>query len=491
MKRRALFLIAVLFYFVGSPGAHAADEPALAISLSLDEATVMALENNIDIQLAKYDAYIKDNDLLAAESVFDTIISGKIAYRDNQSRQASTIFGTKAATNEYELSGKKKLPTGTTLTTGLSLERDWTNSAFATTNPSHDIKADIGIAQELGKNFFGLIDRGNIKITKLDIQNSSYTSLDKIEFFLAEAQRAYWKLILEWENLNIERQMLEKAEDLLLLHVEKEKIGLMEAPQILASGANLKQRENEVLLAENSLKVASNDLLYKLNLDPDKVTIAPLSSLLVDTRVADYIESLKTAIAYRRDYLSAKNEAESKNIKFSLKKNSLWPEISLELTFSRNGLDKEYKEAFGNILNEDNPEYYAGLTFSFALENKDARSEFNKAKLDKARQILKIKGIERKIVIDIKDKIDTLAVYIHAARNAKDIVKLQDDKLKAEERRFRSARSDTDTIIRYQEDLLKASLAFARAQYNVKIARIDLALAENSLLDKYWKGELR
>lgn len=456
------------------------------VFLSLQEVTHLALENNFDIQLAKYDAYIKQNDLLSAESIFDTIISGKVAYKDDQSKPASTIAGTKALTNEYELNVEKKLPTGTTVETGLSQERSWTNSAFAAANPSHNIEAKVGLTQELGKNFFGLIDRGNIKITKLDIDNAVYTSLEKIENFLAQAQKAYWDLILKEEELRIEEEMLEKAEDLLILHAEKEELGLVEQPQILASGANLKQRESEVILAQNALKVSQNDLIYKLNLNPEEVVVRPKEGLIVNSDKPDYIASLKAAVQLRRDYLKEKNEAESRNIKLAVKENSLWPEINLELTFSRNGLEKEYKEAFGNIANQDNPQYYAGITFSFALENREARSGFNKAKLEKAKQILKLKSVERRIVVDVKDKVDTLLALLNAHKNTEDVARLQEDKLKAEERRFRSGRSDTDTLIRYQEDLLRARLALAKARYSVKVAQINLALAENSLLSEYW-----
>jgi len=467
--------------------AQAAKEELL---LSLEDISRLALENNFDIQIAKFDTYIKENDALLAESIFDYLISGKITYTDEQGKQASTIFGTKSITNEYELSAEKKLPTGTTLNTSLTQERNWTNSAFATTNPSHEATASIELTQELGKNFFGIIDRGNIKITKLDIKNSAYTSLDKIEQSLAGAQKAYWKLILKNKELFIEREMLQKAKELLRIHTDKEKIGLLEEPQILASGANLKQRESEVILAENALDLTRSDILYRLNLDPENVTILPSDEFLHDISIPDYIESLKLAIQCRRDYAKQKNKLDISKIQLSIKRNNLWPEINLELTLSRNGLDNEYKEAFGNIINEDNPQYYAGINFKFPLENRSAKGKFNKAKLEKVKQVLKLKNVERKIAVDIKDKTDTLVALIAAGKNSRQVASLQEEKLIAEERRFRSGRSDTDTIIKYQEDLLLARLNLARAEYNIQIAGIDLMLAENSLLNKYWRKKL-
>ncbi len=489
MKKILIFIVIIFTLFMHfCVPAFSAEKKEM--SLSLKDISHIALENNFDIQIAKFDAYIKENDALLAESIFDTIISGKITYTDNQSKQASTIFGTKSLTNEYELSAEKKMPTGTTINTSLTQERNWTNSAFATTNPSHEATASIGLTQELGKNFFGLIDRGNIKITKLDIKNSTYTSLDKIEQSLADTQKAYWKLILRNKELLIGKEMLQKAEELLKIHTDKEKIGLLEQPQILASGANLKQRESEVILSQNALDLTHNDILYRLDLDPENITILPSDESLEGISNPDYIESLKLAIQSRRDYAKQKNELDASKIQLSIKKNSLWPEINLEITLSRNGLDSEYREAFGNIVNEDNPRYYTGINFKFPLENRNARGEFNKAKLEKIKQVLKLKNIERKIVVATKDNIAILVALIAVGENSRQVAKLQEEKLIAEERRFRSGRSDTDTIIRYQEDLLQARINLARAEYNIQVAKIDLMLAENSLLNKYWREQI-
>ncbi len=149
-----------------------------------------------------------------------------------------------------------------------------------------------------------------------------------------------------------------------------------------------------------------------------------------------------------------------------------------------------YKKAIEGISEEDNPEYYAGLSFSLPLENSLAKSEFNKAKLDKTRQILKLKSVERKVVVDIKDSVDTFLSRINAQKNSQEIAGLHEKKLAAEEARFNSGRSDTDTLIRYQEDLLTSQLALANADYNLKSAEIDLELKENTLLNKYWKEKL-
>jgi len=67
---------------------------------------------------------------------------------------------------------------------------------------------------------------------------------------------------------------------------------------------------------------------------------------------------------------------------------------------------------------------------------------------------------------------------------------LQAQKLNEEEKRFRYGRSDTDTLIRFQGDLLKARETAAAAKYRYYASLIDLSLKEGTLLNHYWEGAL-
>jgi len=137
------------------------------------------------------------------------------------------------------------------------------------------------VEQELGKNFFGIQDRSDIKITKIDIENSGYTSLESIEQTIAETQIAYWDLVLAIEHRNIEKSMVEQAKKLHELHQEKLKDGLVEYPEAFASEANFKNRLNELKLAENEVKTKVNVLKLILNITNDAPTV--FSSFIINS----------------------------------------------------------------------------------------------------------------------------------------------------------------------------------------------------------------
>jgi len=458
--------------------------------LSLDEVSRLALVNNFDIQLAKFDTYIKRTDQDVAESIFDTVINAEIKYKNDQKKRASTLSASKDINHDYNFGITKKTPSGTTIGIDFDNNRNWTNSSFATTNPAYSSSLGFSVEQELGKNFFGMKDKGDIEITKLDIENFEYTSLDNIEEFLAEAQKAYWKMVLYKESLQIRETMLNQAKKLYDLHQEKIKDGLIEYPEFFASEANVEQKKIDILLAENDLGSTTEELKLLLNVDKNTSAILPKEDLSIYPEEEPLEDSLKRAFDNRRDYIKAKNDIKSKDIKLSIKENDLWPEINLEASFARNGINDSFLDAMNQITDEDNPEYFLGLKISFPLENREAKAGFNKAKLEKAKTLIALKRAERVILKEIINQIRRCLVYQQRVDSQKTIIELQDKKLKGEEKKFNYGRSDTDTIIRYQNDLLNAQLLTVRAAYEYKVALIDLSLTENTLLDKYWKDKI-
>ena len=474
--------------------------------LTLEEVSRLALSNNFDIQLAQFDAQFKETDLDSVSSIYDTFLEAEAKIKDDQNKSASSFAGTKTETRDFNLGLSKKLPTGSTLGLDFDNQRSWTNSAFTTVNPVHDSSVTLVLKQELGKNFFGIRDRSNVKITKLDIQNAQYTSLDKIEQVLGKIQKTYWKIAQYLHIVKIRESMLNKASELFQINKQKMLRGIIEQPQLVASEANLTQREIDLILTQNDLRFHINELKLLLNLeDRDKdilpkedfdgstlLAIDPERSRRIDLVIQpiELNQAFKTAFIQRRDFLKAKNEVESKKIKLVMQKNNLWPEINLEASIARNGLNEHLSSAIRDITSEDNPEYYLGLKIRFPIENREARSEFNKANIEKAKALLNLKKTERQILIQIKDSVRNCKVLEERLRKQEKVVNLQERKLTGELKSYQYGRSDTDTVIRYQDDLLVSQILYTQALFDYKQALIELALKENILLDRFWKDVL-
>lgn len=493
MKNKKFVLFCMVFIFSNLCSAQEAEDAQTQIlekELSFLEVTELALQNNLDIQIAKLDAYISRFDLGKAESIFDTYLNLEANYNDDQRKQASTIFGTKTVETNYGVSLEKKMPTGTTVKIEATQERDWTNSAFATLNPAIDAQAKVTLSQSLGKNFFGLSDRLGIKITKLDIESSDWLSLNNIEKALAGAQKAYWTLVLKDEEVRIKKDILKEAQELLKVYKDKYEIGLAELPDLLANEANVKLKENAVLVALLERETAKNELLFLLNLEDTSVNIKPQDILDIAVSRVEIYSSLKEAVDNRRDYRIARNSLLSKDIDVTVKKNALWPEIDLEASLARNGVTTSDKQSWQDVTQEDNPEIFLGITIKMPLENREASSQFNQAKLNKEKSILNLKRVERLIFKELNNQVTQVNTLAEEVKTLRAVAEFQAKKLAAEKKRLQYGRSSSDLIIRYQDDLLQAELSLASALFRYRASLIDLDVAKNTLLDRYWKGTL-
>ncbi len=474
------------------PDTGAGVQDGASYSMSLQEATEMALKNNFDIQLIQYDTLISRTQEGGAESVYDTVLEASAKYHKDQSARTSTLSATESRANDYNIGLSKKLPSGTTVETDLTNNRGSSNSGTNTTSPYYDSALGVSLTQEFGKNFFGLQDRGHIKVTRIEIENAEFTSLDKIETLVADVQKAYWALVLQTERVAIEEDMLKQAKELYDLNSEKFQDGLVEEPELLDSEANYRFRVNAVMQAKNAWETKENILRLFLNVENEDASVFPRDVFDMNQVAEDGPQSLEKAFIHRVDYKRAQKIIDARKLELAINKNNLWPEINLEASYARNGIDgNSFSDAMEDISDKDNPDYSVGIALKMPLENTKERSQTRSADLRKVQALLAMKSLERRIMVDVIDQVRNCNVLRDVAVNQARISELQHQKLESEMKRFKTGRSETNTVIRFQEDEIQARWLAAQAKFAYYAARVDLRRTEGVLLNTYWDGEIK
>lgn len=480
---RLAFIIIISMVCLQAPTPNLSAEEQRILELDINRVSRLALNNNFDIQLYRLDKSISEKELLKAQAVYDTELDASYHYDEDRLKRSSIILGKKETAVTQDLSLSKKLPTGTVLSLGASHQREATDSSFASLNPYHESEASISITQPLAKNVLGILDRNIIKITRLDIENTAYTSMDKIEQELAEAQKAYWSLLLANQQLDLTKEILDSANDLYQANSKNFDIGLVEPPEFYAVEANLKEKQKDVLLAENGLNSALNLIRFKLNLEKE-IMVKPQDSFGDEPITADFDDIIRQALGARRDYRAAKNTVKAMDLYIEMKKNSLWPQIDLTGTLKKNGLDKKFRKSITEISSEDYPEYTVGVNFRFPLENSAARAEYSQKELEKAKALVNLKKLECLILVQTHDAFIHAKSIYGSVGLLKQVMELQHKKYIGEEDRFKKGRSDTDRLIRYQNDYFNAKSAYLKSLYEYQAALIDLRMAMNRLLQE-------
>lgn len=451
---------------------------------SLEDCIRYSLHNSFEARLARLDLLIAETRGLYSESVFDTVAFGQISYSEDKRQPLSVFSGDDKQTNFYMGGVRKKIPTGTDLQVKWQDQRDWTNSSYFTRNPSHDAQLNLDARQPLLSNSFGFVDRNTITVTKLAIMNAGLEMRERIESLIAEVEKSYWRLVAAKLVHDITMEMLDEANRLHEVNSRNFNIGLIEKADLYASEANLRIRENDVMLAENDHKRARDDLKLLMNMDQEHY-LSPSESFSLDPEEFDLAKCLATAFDNNRSYRIRKRDVEINDITLKMKGNQMWPELDLTGTFAMNGLEGKFNDAAGKTTVADNTYYYAGLELTMPLENSLARSEFQKASYEKERAIVSLKEKERAIITSVSNSFRTLATLNATVINMNEAVRLQAAKLGEEEKRFRFGRSSTKSLIDYQNDLLRARMSEARELLAREKARVDLEKEMSVLLEKY------
>ena len=458
-------------------------------SLSLVEVSKLALDNNLDIQIAKFEASIAQTDEEKVGVVYDMMFEGEVGYQKDKNEKTSTILGTKSLTNDYNIGLIQNFPTGTNVSVDLTNRRNFSNSSFTTSPLTHESSLVFTFEQALGKNFLGIQDRGKIKVTQLEVGNRQYTSLDKIEQILARVQRAYWDMVLYKERKQIEENMVAMAKRLYDLNQEKLREGLTELPDAIAAEVNYRNQKNHLKAVRNLSRSKMNVLKLLLDQTDENVVVVPTDSLNTVGGQENYPDSLKKAFGQRRDFKSIQNEVHASDIQLSMEKNNLWPQINLKASLARNSLGDHFPDSVEGITGEDHPDFFSGITVQVPIQNTQARAQLKAQQWQKAKVLVGMKLLEKKIVIEVTDQVRDCNILKEIADEDELIAALQAQKLVEEEKRFNRGRSNTDTVIRFQEDLIQARWAAAQSKYNYLVSLVDLRVMEASLLNEYWPGK--
>jgi len=150
-----------------------------------------------------------------------------------------------------------------------------------------------------------------------------------------------------------------------------------------------------------------------------------------------------------------------------------------------NGLDTKFDKAVGKSWIADNTYFYGGIEVSWPLENRQARSEYQKAQHGQEKAITIVKETERKIITEVVISYNDVLTYMDNVDNVKEAVKLEREKLEGEVQRFVQGRSTTKRLIDYQNDLLEAERRRDLNMLEMEKSKVNLERSMNTLLGKY------
>ena len=218
------------------------------VPLTVDEALKMALDHNLDISVQRVNQQTYDIALASLRAVYSPTVSSTLTTQSQATSVTSTTGGgasgstVNASTATFNGSFTQQVPwhSGSFLA-NFNNNRQTTTSLNATYNPLYNSNWLAQYTQPLLRNFAIDTNRNNLLITKLNQDISDIQVTQLITNTLANVKNAYWDYVFAVQSVEVARQSLSLADELIKNNQSKVEIGTLAPIEVVSSQSQAAQ----------------------------------------------------------------------------------------------------------------------------------------------------------------------------------------------------------------------------------------------------------
>ena len=395
----------------------------------------------------------------------------------------------KRDTNTIDASLAKLFSTGAVFTLGFNIERADVDpvSIFTLKNPVTQGFIEAKITQPLLEGAGIFYNRSKIYIARNNKQKSILELKEKAIEVINSVQNAYWELVMAIEELRVRNKSLESAEDLLRKNRIQAKVGTLAPIEVLVAEDGVAKKINDIIETENDIKNREDDLKLIMNLSNHSIlsdtAIIPLDKASFKITDVTLDESIKIALANRPELFKQGLDIVNARITVKQKRNELLPKLDAEAGIRYSGLDDTYGNATDRIFSEDFQSQFFGLALEVPLGNREARSNYSKAKLEARQSVLSRNKIEQDIVVEVRTAVREIKKNTESIKATEKARELAQERLEAEEKKFKVGRSTSLEVLRAQDNLTIAEGKAVKALIDYQISLGDLDAKMGTILE--------
>ncbi len=484
------------------------DRPG-AIQLTLQQAIEMALENNLDVVVSRLDTQVQAEGVASARGVYRPSVSAGFNNLDSRSPAQSQLIGANVLSStrtNYSLAWNQELATGGNYNVSWENLRQTTNSAFSGFNPLYDAAVSAQVTQPLAQNFGLNLNKQRILVA----QNSERISRHQFEVQVMDAVRdvsfGYLDLVFSIRDLEVARQSLKLAQDLLRNNRIQVEVGTMAPIDVTEAEAEVAAREEAVIVAEEAI-LAFEDVLKRLINDPEspqfwETRYAPATAPTMEDIQIDTAEAIRVALQRQPVLQASRVELETHDYNVRYTKNQMLPQLDLVGSFALSGIGGDriqrtglqgdvsniipggYGDAIDTLFGGDFRDWSLGFNVSYPLGKSQAEAQHAQAQVSARQQRARIDANELLIAQDVRRtarSVDTNRKRIDATRVARSLAA---KRLEAEQKKFEVGMSTSFLIVQAQRDLSQAAANELRALIDYNKAIVAFERARGTILDR-------
>lgn len=476
--------------------------------LRLEEAVTLALEKNLDIQVARLEPQSVDFQIAGFRNQYQPVLASTVGQRDLFQLPTRTINGgtrVNQATTTYNASMTQEVPLF-----GGSYSLSWTNQrvassdSLATRNPLYTTGLVAAYAQPILRGFKTDNLRQQLAISLINREVSEESARATVAQTLANVRNAYWDLVFSQSAVEVAQRATELADKLVEDNQARVEVGTLAPLDIVQAQAEAATRRQNLAAAEATAQTAELALKRYIVSGTDdpmwRQTIIPVDLPSIEPPPTDVEGAVRRALAERTDIINARKGLDTSDVNIKYFKDLSMPALDLtasygaqglggpELVRSGSGLDSpvgsiipgNYGQALSLLTNRDYPNWNFALTLSYPLFGSQATAQHARARLQRNQSMTRIRALEVQVAAEVTNAALTVQSNLKRVEAATAARELAQKRLEAEQSKFDVGMTTNFFVVQAQRDLRDAANTELRALADYRKSLVNFERAQQA-----------
>src|SRR5262245_3106936 len=334
------------------------------LSLSLADAIRMGLENNLNVEVDRYDPHIVYENVEQAWGAYDPGLFSDFSYESIQLENSLVLNG-QFISSQRQTGGESGFQgivpvLGSRYSLTYGSNRATTNSTIEGLSPKYESNFTLAFTQPLARDLIWNEPWFRVRNSKILYAASLDQFTKDVMDIVQRIQDLYWNLIARGDQVGVAEKSLETARALLEQTKTQHDVGVVSRVEVVEAEAGVAQREFDQIRAQNLYSNSQDDLIDAVlgtGLTADSTlqihpTDQPDEYIPFDI---DPETAVATAFETRTEIGLANKDIEQREISLRFAENQRLPRFDARVSYGNQGLAGEQNpDAFD--LNSNPPE---------------------------------------------------------------------------------------------------------------------------------------
>ncbi|MBP8304834.1 MAG: TolC family protein [Phycisphaerae bacterium] len=459
------------------------------MELTLEQCRVMALQNNLALKATLINPTLSEERLNQERAKFEAVFSANANLNRSDTPAVSyydEIYGSQVESLYTDVGVQKPLNTGGSVSlraTDAQTETDAVGTAF---NPYYGSDLTFSISQPLLRNLGRASATYSIRIAALDRRITDARTRMEVIRLIADLDRLYWRLYAARRELDVRRQQMDLAQAQLDQAGRLVEKGQVAPVEIVRAQAGVAQRQEAIIVAENSLRSRQRELkrlIRRADLGMQTpTTLVPLTEPVPTPYVFDPDPLIRSAIENRMEMIELELQLAQDALTIDYQRNQSLPLVTFDYTYNLNGMGESRGDSWDMVTDNDFADHRLGLRLQVPIGNEAAKSRVRQAVYQKCQRLATREDRRSQVEQEVLSALSQLQTNWQRIMASRQNTLLQGRVYDAERRQFEQGLRTSTDVLNAQAGLADAQSSEIAALTEYQIALVDLAYATGTLL---------